>query len=372
MTAAAVRLMADLRSLAVPRAAGTDAERRLARDVSERLASLGYDVHDEPFTFDPRWIRRGYPVALLVAAVLVTWTPFSPSPAFTLALVCAVTLPVVVAAGSGAWRFDRGTAIATSNVFATRPGTRGPVTVVVAHLDSKSQRLSFAGRSLAAAVSAAGVLGLAAALALWPDVRALHLACAAAAAGALAASALAGYGNASPGALDNATGVAVLLELARHRAGHDAPGRVEWLVTGAEEDGLVGADRFLARHGERLRAEHAAVVNLDTVGGAGPSILITHRWRGGAGEDGLAGTIRERARELGITLVEKRVPFPAGVDSAVFARAGLPAVTLASGTWRSTFRHVHRPSDVPDRVDVATLERTVRLVDALLDARARS
>jgi len=73
-----------------------------------------------------------------------------------------------------------------------------------------------------------------------------------------------------PGADDNASGVAVLLELARslkRRPAHKGLA-VRFLFTGAEEEGLLGASAYVARHREELKYCRL-VVNLDQVGGPG-------------------------------------------------------------------------------------------------------
>ena len=76
--------------------------------------------------------------------------------------------------------------------------------------------------------------------------------------------------NESPGALDNASGVAVLTELARHFS-QEPPDSVNlWFVaTGAEEDGMIGMVNFLDRYQKKLSKKKTYFVNLDGVGGDG-------------------------------------------------------------------------------------------------------
>jgi hypothetical protein len=61
------------------------------------------------------------------------------------------------------------------------------------------------------------------------------------------------------------------------------------------------------------------------------------------------------------------VPFPAAVDSYVPSARGFGAVTLASGTLRTTYRYLHRPSDSVDRVDPGNLDRAAALVERVID-----
>src|SRR5690606_7722747 len=111
----------------------------------------------------------------------------------------------------------------SSNWLVHRPGVR-PRYVVMAHRDSKSQPLPTLGRITAGALAAGGwalMLVLSGLTALDAGWGATGVAMAAAGAG-LAGGALlmlCGVGNLSPGALDNASGLAALLALARAERG---------------------------------------------------------------------------------------------------------------------------------------------------------
>lgn len=376
-------IRADLEALAHPRPAGSGAEARARAHVRARLEGLGYAVTEEPFTYDDRALRVGYPALLLVAAGAFGLAALGLAPLLlTAVLALAIGVPVIVATGGGAPPFTDGTRRRSANLTA-RPGddaTPDPTSghlVVVAHVDAKSQRLSFLGRTVAAAVAMLGVLlvvgaGVGAMVGggeAWVAVGRIG---ALLAGFGLGATGLAGYGDDSPGALDNASGVAALLALAealparlRGRA------RLTLVVTGAEELGLVGADRWVARHRHELH--RASVVNLDTVGGRGPLLLTGHdRSRGVGTARALADVLAVAADEAGVPLVRRMVPFPGGVDSFVFARAGVAAVTLAAGTATSTFRHVHRPSDTVARVDLDNVVRSVELVLSASEALVRT
>jgi Zn-dependent M28 family amino/carboxypeptidase len=72
----------------------------------------------------------------------------------------------------------------------------------------------------------------------------------------------------TPGANDNASGVAVLLSLADSLVAHPlAPDTDVWLVaTGCEEAGTVGMLRFLQQHGSELPKATTTFINIDNVG----------------------------------------------------------------------------------------------------------
>ena len=83
--------------------------------------------------------------------------------------------------------------------------------------------------------------------------------------------------NRSPGAFDNASGVGVLLELARSVTANPLSHtvRLTFLSTGAEEYGMCGALRYIQQHAADYDPNRTYVVNLDGVGAAGKLTLIT-------------------------------------------------------------------------------------------------
>ena len=150
-----------------------------------------------------------------------------------------------------------------------------------------------------------------------------------------------------PGANDNASGTAALIELARTYAPTAGRARVRlpytllFLSTDGAGDGALGAAEFAAHAPERLNV--IAVVNLDTIAGKGrPRLLLTgDKARSPAA--GLVETVRiELARELGFEpgrasaarqLVDLAFPFSL-YEQAPFVARGVPAVTITTGPDR--------------------------------------
>ena len=210
---------------------------------------------------------------------------------------------------------------------------------LVAHYDTKGQRLSMAGRLVAVGLvlaGAAGVikLGIAAAVGIRVGPAAWWIAAALAAAGGLAL-ALLGLRNDSPGALDNGTGVRAVLtaaEALRKDAG------VGVILPDAEELGLVGA-RALAR--ERPELFHdAAVINLDGLDDQGPVFALVHR-PGPVTDAACAALGARRWRWL-----------PVLVDGIPLGRVAREAVTILRGNL-ATMRIVHTPRDTAERLTYA-------------------
>ncbi len=159
------------------------------------------------------------------------------------------------------------------------------------------------------------------------------------------------------GALDNALGVAILLEAAQGLIA-DAPKRsILFLALTAEEKGLLGAYRF-AQSPTVPAASLVANVNMDM-----PVILApqTDAIAWGIEHSSLQGVVERATRSMGVTLTPD--PFPEEVvfirsDQYPFIRAGVPAVFLGGGITSTdpavdgkaqlrefVGKHYHLPSD---------------------------
>ena len=130
------------------------------------------------------------------------------------------------------------------------------------------------------------------------------------------------------GALDNALGVAILLEAARSLHAKPAPQRsLLFVATTGEEQGLLGAQWF-ARHPPGALV---AAINLDM-----PMLLAPSRdvVAIGAEHSSLQSVLQQAAKDSGVELT--RDPFPEDStfvrsDQYAFASAGIPALYLDAG-----------------------------------------
>lgn len=134
------------------------------------------------------------------------------------------------------------------------------------------------------------------------------------------------------GAVDNATALASMIELARVFSAGERPARsLLFLAPTAEENGLLGA-RYYVTHPLRPLATTAAVINLEMWSPDGPTRDISS-W--GQGKNSLersldaAAAIDGRTRSLDDNL-EAGLFYRA--DHFAFAQAGVPALTLGPGT----------------------------------------
>lgn len=241
-----------------------------------------------------------------------------------------------------------------ANLIATRGS--GPIRRwIVAHVDTKSQGHSMAGRLVAVWLLLASCAGLTL-LAILRATQAHPLPAvpvAAAAGAAVAAGALAGRGRlrgTSSGARDNGTGLLAALTTAS--ISFD-PG-VGFLFTGAEEFGLVGAR---AARNAGIPLDGVEVINLDTLDQQGALYLVYHDGRGA----GLARSLRPGLEGLVPRLVTRRLPLGILTDSLPLAGAGAAAVTVSRLDW-GTLKRMHTPRDLPDDLDLTTAESVGRLL----------
>jgi Zn-dependent M28 family amino/carboxypeptidase len=161
------------------------------------------------------------------------------------------------------------------------------------------------------------------------------------------------------GAMDNASGVATLLETARmfSQAKVKPKRSILFVAVTAEEKGLLGADYFASNPTVPLAAM-VANVNLDMP-------MLTYDFKNvmafGAEHSSLKGTTTAALAKLGLGLIAD--PWPeqglfTRSDHYMFVKQGVPAIFLATGmgsfkdsenpgkVWGEFFgKHYHQPSD---------------------------
>jgi hypothetical protein len=346
--------------LALEREAGTAEAEQARALVKTHLESLGYRVAVQRFRFHPSGLLAfplfGAALGLLGLLLLPLLTgPFTPSWGAAAVAAAGLGAAALLALGIGLGWLAAGEAREDANLVARRG--EGPVRRwLVAHLDTKAQHQSMAGRLVAVWAVAAAIAGLAGAVLLrlaGPLPLGLAAPCVLL---AVTAGALAGRGRLrgrSHGARDNGSGIAAILAAAA--ASHD-PG-TGILVTGAEEFGLVGARVFAQLEGPRLAG--VDVVNFDTIDQAGDLYLVSHDRRGAS----LAAACATLVSGVGPPVRRRRLPVGILVDSLPLARGGAAAITIGRLTW-ATLRVIHTPSDRPEGLSLEVADRVGRAIAA--------
>lgn len=145
-----------------------------------------------------------------------------------------------------------------------------------------------------------------------------------------------------PGANDNASGAAALLQIARAFARGPRPARtVVFALFTSEEAGLHGAKAFVAKPPVPL-ASIVAYLNLDCVG-FGDSLQVG----GGKTYAKLYALARAADAAESRRLIAATWP-GGGADAQPFHEAGIPTAYFAS--WFS-YTHLHLPSDTPETLN---------------------
>jgi len=162
------------------------------------------------------------------------------------------------------------------------------------------------------------------------------------------------------GADDNASGVAVLLELARRVAADPARRPVCFVTFSGEEIGLLGSTAFV-EHQQVPRERMAFMVNLDMVG-RNPDRPLQVLGDGFA--PGLREIVTEAAGEAGVEVEFHGTSMSDNSDHAPFFDARIPLVAFFSGFHRD----YHRPGDDADKLDYQRMARVGELAERTLRA----
>lgn len=164
-----------------------------------------------------------------------------------------------------------------------------------------------------------------------------------------------------PGADDNASGTAAVLELARRLAARPARRSVIFVNFDAEEWGLVGSGVFVD-HPPAPRHAMVLMVNLDMIGRLRRQQLIVDAPTSSAMiralVDSAAAAVAVRTMWSPVTSERS--------DHASFRRVGIPAVALFTG-YHGDY---HRASDIAARIDLPGILKIVDVAEAIVRAAA--
>jgi aminopeptidase YwaD len=164
---------------------------------------------------------------------------------------------------------------------------------------------------------------------------------------------------AGPGANDNASGTATVLELARATAARDYPFALRFVAFGAEEVGLLGSAHYVRQLSAAERAATFAMLNLDMVG-VGDRVQF-------GGDAELVERATRLAAERGVRAGQLRGGAGSGSDHASFLAAGVPALFV----YRGEDPNYHTASDRAEFVRPEHLASAGELVLAVLEELAR-
>ncbi len=372
-----------------PRLVGTVEENVIRDKLASQMEQIGLQVNRQPFQFSTAMevllvIEICLGQLLILAAV--SGSTFSP----TLAILCAIALVVVIAASqpvnnsaqkhsfadslgqsSSFWSricWNLGKRYATSNIVGMFPEASRqlglPQLFLMAHYDSISQRIPLVARVALFTISIGGGLLFAGLIVLsifFPALTAPSY--------ALAGLVILGgipllrleVGNMSPGAIDDASGVGVVLHLAEIVANRPDIRNclnVTVLLTGAEELGTMGALAYVLKNKpelEHLSTTGLHVLNFDGPGSRGSLYMAARVMKNDPATRVSLQTLMQAVGSEHNYAIGKFGLVGALFDHLPFADAGCDAATLM--TIGKNTLSVHSAQDSADKLDVRGFEQ---------------
>ena len=362
--------------LAIPRLVGSTGETETQDYIVQQFTELGLDVSWEPFTFTkfPAEVLPRLLSALFVLIVLsVPWF----GERFPIPVCFACVLSLTIAMFLTQWQkrleglYDVGRRHRTENIVATNNANRDnntPVFLFIAHYDSKSQVLPIAVRIVAYGIAIVGLIALTVVMLvkvislIWfPNYIVWGIAGITSFCLLLLQINL--TENRSPGGFDNASGVGVMLEVARVMMARDEKKNVTFLATGAEEYGMCGALRYIQAHADEYDRENTYVINLDGLGvGNGVNLVTRYGIPPTRTTRTLRNLFRTSSEALGIRVSERYLPIGVGLDSIPIASRGFETVTLTASGVGSVALKIHSKQDQSELLNAESLQQVGELI----------
>lgn len=166
--------------------------------------------------------------------------------------------------------------------------------------------------------------------------------------------------SAAPGANDDASGVAAMLEAARVLCSPDTLHRtkatLKFIAFGSEETGLDGSYNYVDANYDEVSTMGIGMINLDMIAVGGDRLIGNIGWAG----DTLEDYMEKKATAMSLPWG----PFTAGSNSdhTYFEMVGVPSVFL----HQSPDPYYHTSEDTPDKINKATLEANGELATAVM------
>ncbi|MGK2935670.1 MAG: M28 family peptidase [Gemmatimonadaceae bacterium] len=347
-----------------PRAAGTEGEARARKFCADYLTRAGFAVTEEEFSYSVLPGRWAVPLFGLLS---LTWFAVLgasldrtvPEQTVRAGMAFLPLLPILFLAARRMMRRPRLMLRRARNLIAVRGGA--PRVWLMAHLDSKSQPVPMLVR-IGGILLASSAMLLTIVASFIPRVYDLGNVfwvpvTIAGTAGSLAVL-LSTVGNRSPGALDNASGVAAAMLTAANTPSGKPVGV---LLTSAEELGLAGAWAWVRDQAGRHATGHTRyAINFDGLDDVGALTCMSDA------DNPFTGSLRLAASASGNDLRVRKVLPGIMVDSSALSRSDWDAVTISKGNF-STLARIHTPGDSPDRLTGTGVADAVEVVTNFME-----
>lgn len=381
LTYCAKRAYHYIKQLAFPRLVGSTGETKAQDYIVQQFTALGLNVSRESFSFTkfPAEVLPRLLCGLFVPIVLsVPWL----GERFPILICFACLFSLAVALFFTQWQrrfeglYDVGKRYYSENIVATNGVKQDDNTrsfLFVAHYDSKSQVLPIAVRAVAYGIAIVGLIVLTVIMVIkviatagLPNYLVWGLAGTTTVCLLLLQINL--TQNRSPGGFDNASGVGVMLEVARVVMTRSEKKSITFLAAGAEEYGMCGALRYVQRHAEAHDSNHTYVINLDGLGvGSGVNLVTRYGIPPVHTTNALANLFHASGESLGIEVSERYLPIGVGLDSIPIASHGFETVTLMAGDVGSVALKVHSKQDRCELLNIESLQGVGELISNVIE-----
>ncbi len=378
-------------AIAKPRRTGSSGESETTSFITNTLKGFDLHVHEDHFTF-PAILREFLNASILITLFVLFFLFLLFHVKSSLLLVVATLLLaflVICFTGIPFVAILKGLFVRnipfinksqdSKNIIASLredDGSNEPHVYIIAHYDSKSQSLSLVCRII--------LISLFFLCCLYISIQYITLSLVGGTHGSgiyiiYSFAILSGMflllmseGNSSPGAIDNAAGVGVLLHLAetismdRNRFKNL---NITFVTTGAEEEGLVGAfllcQSFIKNSSSK---ENTYIINLDGVGVKG-NMYCSHKigvhFAFTEDQDRFVKLVNEAGMSEGINVKSPPIVIGAAADHFPFVYEGFNAVTLSTVSKKSLI--IHTSKDDIELIELEALEVTERLIFKVID-----
>jgi hypothetical protein len=366
-----------------PRGSTTRQETEAAEYAASVLTAAGLESTTEPFvSARSAWYPSALFCALALGGELLFWLAPGRGAAgaliLTVAAVVSVLLELAFRPNPLRWLLPTGLSQNTWARISPSDEVRERV-VLLGHLDSHRTPVAFSTErwleifgllvpaGLVCSLVLAVIFGVGT-FALTPTLKWISLPFALVLFAVLCVTLQADLTPYTAGANDNASGAAVVLDLAMRLKAQPLAHTAVWAVlSGCEEVGCYGAAAFARGHiGELGRP---AWITLDTVGGsgAGPAYLTRETFLLTAKSDPELLELAERVATRHPEFDAYAHSFKgAYTEGAIGAKHGFRILTLVDHRRDGVLPEWHRPTDVIENVDPGTVERTELFVWELL------
>lgn len=162
-----------------------------------------------------------------------------------------------------------------------------------------------------------------------------------------------------PGANDNASGVALLLGLARHFKAHPLPYTLAFAAFSGEEKGLIGS-RYFTEHPPFDLNQSRFLLNFDMVASGKEGVVAV----GGTDFPEAYARLKAVSDALGTVPLARRANAP-NSDHFFLIRAGVPGFYLYTNRGTQPYHHV---ADVPGTLEWDDFLHVYRLAKGFLEA----